>query len=238
MAGVDEAAVARWPARWSRRRSSSTSCSPSRAWPIQSADGPQAREALRRDPRQGPVLLHRRGEPRRDRPPQHPASHAAGHAARRQRPAASSHARAGGRQPPARLPMPAEAIVKGDAKVPAISAASILAKVTRDRQCLTMHETYPAYGFATPTRATPRPSTWRRCASTAPAPGTGSALRPCESRSNEPIHVSSRDNLSSCACASSRLTAAPIASLAACGSKVTTCCARGAAAAGRPASSC
>lgn len=48
-----------------------------------------------------------------------------------------------------KLPMPAEAIVKGDAKVPAISAASILAKVTRDRQCLTMHETYPAYGFAT-----------------------------------------------------------------------------------------
>ena len=37
------------------------------------------------------------------------------------------------------LPMPAEAIVKGDAKVKAISAASILAKVTRDRQCLAMH---------------------------------------------------------------------------------------------------
>jgi ribonuclease HII len=48
-----------------------------------------------------------------------------------------------------KLPMPAEAIVKGDAKVKAISAASILAKVTRDRQCLAMHETHPAYGFAT-----------------------------------------------------------------------------------------
>ena len=50
-----------------------------------------------------------------------------------------------------RLPMltvPAEALVKGDAKVQAISAASILAKVYRDRQCLSMHETYPAYGFA------------------------------------------------------------------------------------------
>lgn len=51
-----------------------------------------------------------------------------------------------------RLPMltvPAEAIVKGDSKVAAISAASILAKVYRDRLCIGMHETYPQYGFAT-----------------------------------------------------------------------------------------
>lgn len=46
------------------------------------------------------------------------------------------------------LSMPAEAIVKGDAKVPAISAASILAKVHRDRLCEALHETHPAYGFA------------------------------------------------------------------------------------------
>jgi ribonuclease HII len=46
------------------------------------------------------------------------------------------------------LTMPAEAIVKGDAKVPAISAASILAKVYRDRLCEALHEAYPAYGFA------------------------------------------------------------------------------------------
>jgi len=47
------------------------------------------------------------------------------------------------------LRVPAEAIVKGDAKVPAISAASILAKVHRDRMCQAMHEQYPGYGFAT-----------------------------------------------------------------------------------------
>lgn len=46
------------------------------------------------------------------------------------------------------LRVPAEAIVKGDAKVQAISAASILAKVHRDRQCHAMHETHPQYGFA------------------------------------------------------------------------------------------
>jgi ribonuclease HII len=42
----------------------------------------------------------------------------------------------------------AEAIVKGDALVPAISAASILAKVHRDRWCIAFHEEYPQYGFA------------------------------------------------------------------------------------------
>ena len=46
------------------------------------------------------------------------------------------------------LTMPAEAIVKGDAKVSAISAASILAKVHRDRLCEALHEAHPAYGFA------------------------------------------------------------------------------------------
>jgi ribonuclease HII len=42
----------------------------------------------------------------------------------------------------------AEAIVKGDNKVQAISAASILAKVTRDRWCEQIDHEYPAYGFA------------------------------------------------------------------------------------------
>jgi ribonuclease HII len=41
-----------------------------------------------------------------------------------------------------------EAIVGGDALVPAISAASILAKVHRDRWCAEFHHEYPQYGFA------------------------------------------------------------------------------------------
>jgi ribonuclease HII len=41
----------------------------------------------------------------------------------------------------------AEAIVKGDSKVQAISAASILAKVTRDRWCAELHAQHPQYGF-------------------------------------------------------------------------------------------
>jgi ribonuclease HII len=47
------------------------------------------------------------------------------------------------------LDIRAEAIVKGDAKVAAISAASILAKVTRDRWCHELDQRYPQYGFAT-----------------------------------------------------------------------------------------
>lgn len=46
------------------------------------------------------------------------------------------------------LPISAEAIIKGDTKEPAISAASILAKVTRDRQMMALHDQYPQYGFA------------------------------------------------------------------------------------------
>jgi ribonuclease HII len=45
------------------------------------------------------------------------------------------------------LSIRAEAIVQGDSLVPAISAASILAKVHRDRLCEAMHQQYPLYGF-------------------------------------------------------------------------------------------
>ncbi|MET3372924.1 ribonuclease HII [Variovorax boronicumulans] len=47
-----------------------------------------------------------------------------------------------------RLDVLAEAIVKGDARVKAISAASILAKVHRDRLCTQLHDEFPNYGFA------------------------------------------------------------------------------------------
>lgn len=42
----------------------------------------------------------------------------------------------------------AEAVVKGDSRVAAISAASVLAKVQRDREMLLLDEQYPGYGFA------------------------------------------------------------------------------------------
>lgn len=45
------------------------------------------------------------------------------------------------------LSVRAEAIVGGDALVPSISAASILAKVTRDRMLDVLHEQFPVYGF-------------------------------------------------------------------------------------------
>ncbi len=44
--------------------------------------------------------------------------------------------------------LPAFAVIKGDALCPSISAASILAKVSRDRYCTEMDARYPAYGFA------------------------------------------------------------------------------------------
>lgn len=45
------------------------------------------------------------------------------------------------------LTMQCAAVVKGDAKVAAISAASIVAKVERDRLCAVMHVQHPQYGF-------------------------------------------------------------------------------------------
>ncbi|WLG40777.1 ribonuclease HII [Pseudomonas rhodesiae] len=46
-----------------------------------------------------------------------------------------------------KLSMPSEAVVKGDSKVPAIAAASILAKVSRDREMAAFELIYPGYGI-------------------------------------------------------------------------------------------
>ncbi|MDG6325055.1 ribonuclease HII [Glaesserella parasuis] len=46
------------------------------------------------------------------------------------------------------LPMPAQAVVKGDSLVAEISAASILAKVARDQEMDEIDKQYPEYGFA------------------------------------------------------------------------------------------
>lgn len=46
-----------------------------------------------------------------------------------------------------RLDIPCETIVKGDASVPAIAAASILAKTSRDASVMRLHQAYPLYGF-------------------------------------------------------------------------------------------
>lgn len=53
----------------------------------------------------------------------------------------------GNRLPPA-LPAKAQTVIKGDALSASIAAASILAKVSRDRELLKMDEEYPMYGFA------------------------------------------------------------------------------------------
>ena len=47
-----------------------------------------------------------------------------------------------------KLSMPSQAVVKGDSLVKEISAASILAKVVRDREMVALDKTYPEYGFA------------------------------------------------------------------------------------------
>jgi len=46
------------------------------------------------------------------------------------------------------LSIPAEAIIKGDQKIPAISAASIIAKVKRDAMLVDYDKQFPGYGFA------------------------------------------------------------------------------------------
>ena len=61
---------------------------------------------------------------------------------------AAQHALIDGNRCPEGLPCTSEWIVDGDAKVAAISAASILAKVIRDREMIALDSQFPGYGFA------------------------------------------------------------------------------------------
>jgi len=60
---------------------------------------------------------------------------------------AATHARIDGNRLPTGLPCRAQAVVGGDGLEPAIMAASILAKVARDRAMVELHAHYPQYGF-------------------------------------------------------------------------------------------
>lgn len=62
-------------------------------------------------------------------------------------PVAPEHVLVDGNRLP-KLDVPATAIIKGDASEACISAASILAKVERDRQMVEWHQRYPVYDFA------------------------------------------------------------------------------------------
>ena len=46
------------------------------------------------------------------------------------------------------VPIPGESVIRGDRNIPVVSAASILAKVFRDRQMIWLDRSYPQYGFA------------------------------------------------------------------------------------------
>ncbi|MDD6284797.1 MAG: ribonuclease HII [Firmicutes bacterium] len=61
---------------------------------------------------------------------------------------AADYALIDGNKVPPQLGIPAESIIKGDARSCSVAAASILAKVTRDRELYQLDKLYPQYGFA------------------------------------------------------------------------------------------
>ena len=106
------------------------------------------REALFEDPREGPGLVHRPRRGRGDRPAEHSACHHARHAARGRRPQRDSAAGPDRRQSLSETGGAQRAGGQGDSQVPAIAAASILAKVSRDREMVELDRVYPGYGMA------------------------------------------------------------------------------------------
>src|SRR5579883_2888048 len=84
-----------------------------------------------------------------------------------------------------RLPtvlLPQRSIIKGDALCLSIAAASIIAKVTRDRLMLALHEQYPLYGFSQH-KGYGTEQHLAASNSTVPAPFTAEASRPCANNS-------------------------------------------------------
>ena len=78
------------------------------------------------------------------------------------------------------LGVPGLAVWKGDRVAACIAAASVIAKVTRDRLMVEMHDDVAALRLPRPTRATAPPTTTRRSPSTARAPSTGCASSTCD----------------------------------------------------------
>ena len=106
-----------------------------------------ARSAGAGDPRARAGLVHRQRQRPGDRQPEHPARHHVGDAARGAGlSVAPQLALVDGNQAP-KLGCTVQTVIKGDALVPAISAASILAKTARDADLLRLHEQYPQYAF-------------------------------------------------------------------------------------------
>ena len=82
-----------------------------------------------------------------DRGAEHPRRHHAGHEPGHRGPAAAAGAGADRRQPERGDRVPSRCVVKGDATCADIAAASILAKVSRDRYMLELAKQYPEYHF-------------------------------------------------------------------------------------------
>ena len=161
-AGGCRAAAPRRPGR-RRRRGRARARSPGRSSPPPSSSIPQRIpdgiddcKGARRGDARGPLRAHPRDRDRRrrhrrreaHRPRQHPARHHVGHGAGRRAARRDAEARRHRRQPRAqRSSCPSRTIVKGDARCLSIAAASIIAKVTRDRMMVQLGAKHPGYGF-------------------------------------------------------------------------------------------
>lgn len=94
---------------------------------------------------------------------------------------AAALARIDGNRVPTGLCCPGEAIVGGDASDPAIGAASILAKVTRDRIMLELERQHPGYGFAEH-KGYPTPAHLATLAALGPCPAHRRSFKPVAAR--------------------------------------------------------